>query len=153
MQDRNQLAFAKFDADLRRFQRRLEGHMDKLVQHIFIMIAENVIVGGEYSPGTPIDTGYARASWWVRLETVATQAPLAPGNPNRETPARDAMAEAIVQAMEARAGMEIYLLSNTEYMPSLEYGHSAQAPAGMIRLTLAAGQSIVDSVARQMGAT
>lgn len=141
-------ALGNFEADLERWQSQLGEHMDEMVQNIVFALAEEIIVGKTYSPGTPIDTGFARASWWVSIGGEGTPHQVG-ANPERLVPTQSAN---LADVVLAKAGDEIYLLTNTEYMPALEFGHSEQAPQGMVRLTLNAGQQIVDDVAVQMGA-
>jgi len=45
-------------------------------------------------------------------------------------------------------GQTVYLLNNLPYSVPLEYGHSKKAPQGMVRMTLARFQQIVDDVVR-----
>jgi hypothetical protein len=48
--------------------------------------------------------------------------------------------------LTAQAGDLVYLSNTAPYIRRLEYGWSKQAPAGFIRLALAAGQQIADEV-------
>lgn len=142
-------SLGEFTASIDRWVGQLDKHLDELVQNVAFEIAENVIVGGRYSPGTPIDTGWARASWWVSVGD--------PGTPHQNSVNIEGKQvqpdpASVAPAATAKAGDTVWLLSNTEYMPVLEYGWSQQAPQGMIRITLANGQAIVDEVAMKMGA-
>jgi hypothetical protein len=48
------------------------------------------------------------------------------------------------QVQSLTAGQTAYIVNNLPYGIALEYGHSTQAPSGMIRVTLARFQQIVD---------
>lgn len=51
---------------------------------------------------------------------------------------------------EFKAGLPIYLVNNLPYAIPLEYGHSTQAPAGMVRLTVTEFRSIVAEQVKAM---
>lgn len=105
-------------------------------------VARNVVVGGPYSVGTPVDTGAARDSW-----TMVRQGELA--RPFvRDGPIRDNSGEAVLaQSLDVLNGSEwfatVALASSCPYMPRLERGWSQQAPAGMVRTTLRSWKQIV----------
>jgi len=138
-------------ASLRKFQHKLKGRQDALVRAVAYELAREVIVGGDYSPGTPVDTGFARSSWYVRLGAgTMLGRTITPG----AVPGGDsALAEASVLLLGAKAGESVFLLNDTEYILPLEYGHSQQAPHGMVRITVASGQMIVDKVAKRLTAS
>ena len=48
-----------------------------------------------------------------------------------------------------KGGMEFYFTSNLPYAERLEYGWSEQAPAGMVRVSVASWQSIVEDEIRK----
>lgn len=52
-------------------------------------------------------------------------------------------------SLGAKAGDTIYIVNNVPYAIPLEYGHSKQAPAGMVRVTVVQWQQIVDQAARE----
>ena len=47
-----------------------------------------------------------------------------------------------------KLGDTAYLVNNLPYAVPLEYGHSSQAPAGMVRVTIAEFQQIVEAAVR-----
>lgn len=100
------------------------------------LMAENIIVGGKFSPGTPVDTGNARGSWYPALngEPASSASGVRGG-----VVASDLAAIAF---RNGKAGDTFELWTNVVYMPPLEYGHSKQAPRGMVRLTLRNAQNI-----------
>lgn len=106
--------------------------MRRIVRYAAWRVAQNVVVGGEYAPGTPVDTGFARASWWTSLNDLGE--PHQPGqNPKPGEPWDGSHDLTALGGFDL--GDMLLILSNTEYMRSLEYGHSKKAPHGMIRLT------------------
>lgn len=52
------------------------------------------------------------------------------------------------QVQSLTIGQTAYLVNNLPYAVPLEYGHSKQAPGGMVRVTLARFQHIVDEAIR-----
>ena len=46
------------------------------------------------------------------------------------------------------AGQVAFIVNNLPYAIPLEYGHSTQAPNGMVRITVERFQQIVDAAAR-----
>jgi hypothetical protein len=75
---------------------------------------------------TPIDTGFAR-SRWQRTNTGKVRPPtLEKGSP-----------APTVHDKGVTLGQKITVFNDTEYIEKLEYGHSQQAPRGMLRVTVA----------------
>lgn len=52
------------------------------------------------------------------------------------------------QVQSLTAGQTAYIVNNLPYSIPLEYGHSTQAPGGMVRITLARFQQIVEEATR-----
>ena len=48
------------------------------------------------------------------------------------------------------AAQVVWLLNNVEYIQALEEGHSQQAPAGMLRVSLAAAELEIEALLLQM---
>jgi hypothetical protein len=87
--------------------------------------------------------GRFRGNWQFSLETPAT-GELDSIDPN----GAETLAALIRQAQSMTAGQVAYIVNNLPYAIPLEYGHSTQAPAGMVRLTVERFQRIVDEAAR-----
>lgn len=88
-----------------------------------------VILGLQIQKGismkTPVDTGRARANWFM-----------AEGAP--ETSTTDAKTPKTYDRADFQGnGVPIFITNSLPYIVPLEYGHSKQAPAGMVRVTLA----------------
>jgi hypothetical protein len=124
----------EFKRSIGRMLAGLGDRTDTVARDMASIMAMNVIVGGAYASGTPVDTGFARGSWYPAIN----------GKPLAEGIVPDAVSRAIQLLSEGKAGDRFELWTNTSYMPSLEYGHSKQAPRGMVRLTLSAAQAIAN---------
>lgn len=60
----------------------------------------------------------------------------------------ETLAALTAQVASLTAGQTAYIVNNLPYATSLEYGHSTQAPAGMIRVTVARFQEIIQEAIR-----
>jgi hypothetical protein len=83
---------------------------------------------------TPVDTGRARANWMISegAPVIAEAANAKPGAAAGSIPA------ATPPSVSAfKGGSAIFITNSLPYIVPLEYGHSKQAPAGMVRVTLA----------------
>ena len=61
---------------------------------------------------------------------------------------RETIAALVSAVSDFTAGQAAYLINNLPYGIALEYGHSKQAPGGMVRITVARFQQIVDEAIR-----
>ncbi|TLP74743.1 hypothetical protein FEA48_11045 [Pseudomonas nitroreducens] len=83
--------------------------------------------------------GHFRANWQFGIGSAPG------GEVDGIDPSGGATASRLVMEITAlRAGEDAYLVNNTPYAIPLEYGHSTQAPAGMVRLAAADFGRIVD---------
>jgi len=81
--------------------------------------------------GTPVDTGRARGSWTVGVNGLPRVF-----NRAKDKSGSAASSNAASRAKRLKAGGSATIASNLEYMVPLEYGHSKQAPRGMVRRTI-----------------
>lgn len=101
------------------------------------------------SPGTPVDTGFARNSWWV--STTAGGGPA--GSPDqRSINDGGALALGASQAtlLSADIRLPMYYFNNAAYIIPLEFGWSAQAPRGFVRLTTTGAQPLLNAIVRKL---
>ena len=147
------MSVENFVASLKRWDSTFAAKIDKVVERVAFVCVENLIVGGEYAPGTPVDTGFARASWWVSIGAAPDGQPggdaivLGPGG---NVAGQGALNAATLAILGVKAGQSVWILNGAHYIKWLEYGHSGQAPAGFVRLTLRHGQQILDQAARDI---
>ena len=105
-----------------------------------------VVTPGRYGPGTPIRTGFARSSWRFGLG-APVDGPSVPKYEGWVAPPLDLGALDRMTILD-----KAFLTSDCVYMGPLEFGHSQQAPVGMIRTTLMQVQEIANEVTKA-GAT
>lgn len=83
-----------------------------------------LVLAGKITLGTPVDTGRARANWFV-----------AEGAPRVET--TEATTPQNHAAVKLTGKSVIFVTNSLPYIVPLEYGHSKQAPYGMVRRAIA----------------
>jgi len=119
-----QRTFAK---DLARFREMVSGQLAVNVVAIIIAIFTDLVMQ------TPVDTGRARASWRIGIGAPDLSCE-PPGSHGSGIPiGQTAKLKGLTLQDLARA--PIYITNSVEYIVPLEYGHSKQAPSGMVRLT------------------
>lgn len=94
---------------------------------------------------SPVDTGRFRGNWQTGIGS-------APGGIletlDKSGSAAISKMSGVIQG--ARAGDSIYLSNNLSYAVKLEYGHSKQAPQGMVRTTVEEFQAAVNQSVREV---
>lgn len=87
--------------------------------------------------------GRFRGNWQFSIDLPAT------GELDRiDRSGDDTIAQLKAQVEALTIGQTAYIVNNLPYAVPLEYGHSTQAPAGMVRVTLTNFQAIVDQAIR-----
>jgi len=122
--------FISLGTDLRPLGRSLEKHGQSVRRAALELVAETAMnLLADTVRLTPVDTGRARSGWHVSSNPDSHWTPDEGGSFPDETQ--------IIQREQGRAaghqGLSLYLINNVEYIVSLEYGRSRQAPAGMVR--------------------
>lgn len=98
--------------------------------------------------GTPVDIGRARANWngTVGEPDLSTDDNLT----KADVPGKLKANQDAARKVDFYAG-EVFVLANgLPYIEALEHGHSKQAPAGMVALTIAELQPLVAELARNV---
>ena len=93
---------------------------------------------------SPVDTGRFRGHWMTGINSVPGGLT---GRLDRSGSATIATASATLNG--ARAGDTVYLANNLPYAVKLEYGHSKQAPSGIVRTTIDEFQRAVNNAAME----
>lgn len=127
-----------FAAQLHEFADMVQQDADEVFQIVATEVGQSVI------NLTPVDTGRALSNWNAGINAPddvyrQTEDPL-----DSKTSARLAG-----EFQSLKFGDTAYITNATPHVPFLEYGSSKQAPNGMIRITLARFNNIVqDAVSR-----
>jgi hypothetical protein len=142
----------EFQVELQRHAQRISDRIDEAYMHVTLEVFRNIVVGGNHSPGTPVDTGFACNSWVVGVNEIGPyRQGAAPPKSERGKPvAIVSFTEGQAKVLAVHAGDTIHLTSNCAYMTALEDGHSGKAPTGMVWLAIHAAPQIVEEVVRAM---
>lgn len=139
------LAAPDFAVELDRFLSLVDRRNTLVCQGVAVTLANEVISGGQYSPGTPIDTGFARANWAAALDDEPP-APSVEAGPNLSGLAASAAAAINGVALQAHPGTVLTLQNTAPYIRHLEYGTSRMAPRAFIRQAIQAAPLIAKEV-------
>lgn len=121
---------------------RLDGIIRQSIQDVTEAVIE----------GTPVDTGFARASWWGEIGPEPTGHPSPPPEPNVDSDgikqsigdgAAMAMGQVSLVLLNIKVASTFGLYNNANYIVDLEYGKSMQAPVGMMRINIFRWPTIV----------
>ncbi|WHI46596.1 hypothetical protein [Microbulbifer sp. VAAF005] len=120
----------KFSASLKQFNEDALAEADRLYRATNIELFNSVI------RDTPVDTGRARGNWQTTVGAPAQSSSLRLDRSG---------AEAQTEVIQNVRGLDKvnYLINNLPYIQPLEYGHSKQAPAGMVRRNVLRIKSII----------
>ncbi len=126
-----------FAESLAAFAEQTKEAIDDVFRDVVIEIGTSVI------RLSPVDTGRFKGNWQF---TVG-----APSNQSIDTfdkAGHETIATLVAEVSKLEAGQVAYIVNNLVYGVPLEYGHSDQAPAGMVQITLARFQQIVEEAIR-----
>lgn len=128
-----------FAQQLQRFADQTLDDMDEVFRRVVIEIGTTVI------RLSPVDTGRFRGNWQFTVDQPAAASLNTFDKEGHETIAR-----LVADVQHLSFGQTAYLVNNLVYAVPLEYGHSSQAPTGMVRITLAIFQHLVDEAVREV---
>lgn len=131
---------SSFELDMTKFIDKVTGmggQVDQVVRKVVLDVGSSVVLK------TPVDTGRARANWQYGVDV----------RPAGELDATDRSGSATISSFaaavpEAAARVTHWFSNNLPYIEALERGHSKQAPAGMVGITLVEYQ---DYISRAVG--
>lgn len=133
------MALGSFQLDIQRFVDKAHGNLDLVVRKVALDLFKRVIMK------SPVLTGRFKGNWQVAIGSIPA------GTLEINDKAGTAtIARATAATLNLRAGEVIYLVNNLDYARALEYGHSKQAPAGMVRLSVAEYGAVVNKAAGEV---
>jgi hypothetical protein len=128
-------------ADLKTFKRRIAKHARNVevksnenIKKMAILIDQTVTVA------TPVLTGHARANWQATIGPETTEV-LDQEDPSGQT----AIANATAVIEGRKPEQTIHITNNVKYVPRLNEGHSAQAPAQFVQQAVNVGVNALRS--------
>lgn len=145
------MALGSFTADLSKFAEKVKLNADQVFQRVCFQVFSRTV------QRTPVDTARARTGWQTAANTMPSGSDPGPRVSTRKAGARlssppplsgEDKGKIVAVTQTLKWGDTAYLINNVEYVQFLEYGtapygFSKQAPAGMVRVTLAEFQSHV----------
>lgn len=123
------MAVSQFDL----ISAKVKVRQDEINRRALIAVSRFVILK------TPVDTGIARTGWQFGV-----------GNKPGGEADGDPINALIAAVQPMKVGELGYFINVVPYIIPLEYGHSKQAPAGMLRITIARWNSIVAKASREV---
>jgi len=126
-------------ASFARWRETLKTNGKLMVVGVAQHLANEIHSGGRYSPGTPIDTGFARSNWDAAIGGL-------PAGSSAGSPGA-ALARMEESALALQVGETWFMGNSAPYIGRLEFdAWSQQAPDGFVRPAARAIQQIVDEV-------
>lgn len=142
-----------FQTDFRKMMQRAADKMDKVVVHSAFKIYESIDnktpVGdaSQWAHPDAAPAGYTggqlRANWNISFNSIDTST-------SAQTDYSSKLSEAAGELNRYRLGDSITITNSLPYAAAIEYGHSNQAPQGMVRITAEEFKSYVREVAAQL---
>jgi hypothetical protein len=128
-----------FALDISKWVEKAQGRIDLVVRKISLDVFRRVIMK------SPVLSGRFKGNWQVAIGNIPAGTLAIDDKSGTAT-----MAKVTAATMRLNAGEVIYLVNNLSYSRVLEYGHSKQAPNGMVRLTLAEFPQAVRKAASEL---
>lgn len=130
---------AGFGDDVEKWVAETNKKIELAVRQISLSVFTSVILR------SPVDTGRFRGNWQVKIGSIPTGTLALDDKTGTVT-----ISKAQAATLSLKVGQVIYLINNLDYAEALENGWSAQAPNGMVKLTVQEFQPIVDKVVRDI---
>jgi hypothetical protein len=156
-------ALWSFQAELRVFGRAdVSGRATIALQEAAQTTAEAVVIGNAFGPGTPLDTGFLRASFRVAKTSPNDGPSVRPPTPGRKDgdPAIYPNTVDTAAAAAAQLGDRVYVTTMAEYATYLEAGgmtrrngppENVGTPTPFVAPVEARWPQILDDAARRAG--
>ncbi len=140
-----------FSIDLSKAIDGVKEDRDKIVRGTLIQISSNVIkrtpVGKPSlwaESSLPAPKGYVGGSLRGAWQASLNSPDFSITNRKQDSPIGAANAEAVNVANRVEVGQTFYLTNPLPYARRIEFGWSGQAPQGMVRVSLAEAQQVLD---------
>jgi len=128
-----------FAEDIEKFIEKTKAKTDDVVRKVTIDLARGVV------RMSPVDTGRFRGNWMLGIGGVDAST-MEITDPD----GTDALGRIEGQTDKIKAGETIFITNSLPYAIPLEYGHSSQAPSGMVRLVVREYQTYIENAIRSV---
>lgn len=115
---------SSFSVDLAKFGQKAIDNSEEIVRKIAFDMHSRIV------NRMPVDTGRARANTQISLHNLPSNATLETDKSGNAT-----IASGNRELSQFKLGDTVFIYNNVEYILSLEFGSSKQAPAGMFRIS------------------
>lgn len=130
----NNNSISQFTLGIKRWTRKCQSRLDTVTREVNLEIITKII------RRSPVDTGLFRGNWQVGIGSRPRGT-----LPNLDRSGAETIARISGVILGAKAGQRIHFTNNLPYALALEFGHSKQAPVGMVRVTIAEFHAITAS--------
>lgn len=127
-----------FTAQLQQFADDTMDRADSIFRDVVMSMA-GVIVRL-----SPVDTGNFKGAWRLSIDGYDTTIPETPDRQGGEV-----LARMLAEVGNFTFGQAAFLQNNLPYAVPLEFGHSTQAPTGIVRIAQAQFQQLVQQAIRE----
>lgn len=122
---------AEFELQLSKFAKSIDVEVEKVVRKVAFDVFRGVV------SRTPVDTGWARASWNISFGTADLSVPSKPAGGETAAKALNGVQESKLNTAMAKFPV-VWITNNLNYIQFLEAGHSKQSGKGfMVQRTMA----------------
>lgn len=124
----------QFQADLAKFAADMDVSYATAVRKVALSLHDRIV------QRTPVDTGRARSSWTLQIDTAdtATQPESVQYSPAQAASIATGLAASRITGLtDAAPYRDVWIANNVPYIEKLEGGSSKQAPSGMVAISLA----------------
>lgn len=132
------------DASIQKFAKAIDLDIARVVERIALDLWNKITLR------TPVDTGAARRSWQLGVGQPNTFVPSESGkgtgaNKDKSSPPSEPSPD-FPSDVEITGKDTVYITSSLGYIEALEEGHSKQAPAGMVQISIAEVQAEIELI-------
>lgn len=130
---------SSFELQIGQFVQRAKGNVDLVFRKVSLDVFKRVVMK------SPVLTGRFKGNWQVAIGSAPEGVLTIDDKAGTAT-----IAKITAATLGLKAGQVIHLQNNLEYSIPLEYGHSKQAPAGMVRTTVQEFNAIVNKAVNEV---
>lgn len=131
-----------FNSKVSGWEKKTGGAVDKIMQSLAIEALTRVVLK------SPVDTGRFRGNWNVAIGGADYATTETTDKSGVKTISRG---HAVAKQINKETN-NIFVTNSLPYARMLEYGHSKQAPGGMVRLTVEELRPIINKIVEMAGA-
>jgi len=130
---------AEFALSLAGFAEKAAANVSQVVRKVSLSAMTDVVLR------SPVDTGRFRANWNTSIGGMDASTASPPDKSGQAAIARGTAHLATADGLQ-----DIFITNSLPYAIPLEYGHSKQAPAGMVRITVTQRQAFISKAVAEL---